>query len=51
MDRGADPNQKNSKGATPLLVATTYKNIEAVKILLEHGADPNITNDIFLMYL
>lgn len=42
-------NQKNSKGWTALMMATAninkYSCIEAVEILLEYGADPNLKND------
>ncbi len=35
-------NQFDLKGVSPLLIATVNDNTELVKILLEHGADPNL---------
>lgn len=36
----ADVNKKDSQGSTALLLAAYYNNIEAVKLLLGAGADP-----------
>lgn len=42
LDRGADVNQKNSKGFTPLCIAIFDKNVEMFRFLLSRGADINI---------
>ena len=71
MDRGADVNKANKGNWTPLYIATDNRNIEGgdypvprpdmdhleyIKLLLEHGADPNarakdntLTRTIFTM--
>jgi len=71
MDRGADVNKANKGNWTPLYLATDNRNIEGgdypvpkpdmdhleyIKLLLEHGADPNarakdntLTRTIFTM--
>ncbi len=36
---------KNQHGATPLMHATLYASPESVKLLLDHGADPNATDN------
>jgi tetratricopeptide (TPR) repeat protein len=41
LARGANPNQANAFGKTPLMYAAQYNQLEAARILLEHGADPN----------
>src|SRR5690606_15266615 len=33
-----------STGATPLLMAASIGNVEAVRLLLEHGAEPDLVN-------
>ncbi|MBX9624018.1 MAG: ankyrin repeat domain-containing protein [Gemmataceae bacterium] len=38
---GANPNQGDDAGYTPLHVAIQEKRVEAVTLLLENGADPN----------
>lgn len=40
--KGADVNGTNRYGMTPLLTAVSYHNVDAVKALLEAGADPNL---------
>ena len=40
-----DINQKNEEGLTPLLNAILCGNISIAKILIQHGADVNITED------
>lgn len=57
LQKGADPNISNGGGWNPLYIATDNRNIEAgdyptrrpdldhlafIRLLLEHGADPNI---------
>ncbi len=57
LERGADPNIANGGGWTPLYIATDNRNIEGgdyptrrpdmdhlamIRLLLEHGADPNM---------
>jgi ankyrin repeat protein len=54
LERGADPNMQlffkpanlrgstNTRGATPLIRAANNADLEAVKLLLEHGADATI---------
>ena len=44
LEQGADINQTNSAGDTPLYVASEMGNVEVVKILLEKGADINKAN-------
>ncbi len=54
LERGADPNVSNAKGATALMEAACANNAESMKLLIEHGADllqkDNKGNDI-LKYL
>ncbi len=39
-----NPNRRNRDCATPLMLAAGKANSGAVKILLEYGADPNLTD-------
>jgi ankyrin repeat protein len=39
LQHGADPNQRDQNGWTPLMKAVSLGSIDAVKILLEAGAD------------
>lgn len=41
IDRGADPNKPNSRGETPIFLASTKGAALGVEILLKAGADPN----------
>ena len=41
--RGANPNMKNKKHFTPLMIASWRGNAEIIRILLEAGADVNKT--------
>lgn len=40
---GANPNNSGKRNKTPLYQAICSNNLKAVKLLLEHGADPNLT--------
>ena len=40
----AHPNLANGLGETPLHYAATFGSVESVRILLDHGADPNARN-------
>lgn len=42
LEYGANPNAKDKNGNTPLQVACQGNRPEIVKILLAHGADPNL---------
>jgi ankyrin repeat protein len=42
LDRGMDPNSRNSRGVTPLAIAITRGQVEAVKLLLRRGSNPNL---------
>jgi ankyrin repeat protein len=39
-----NPNFRNEKGETPLHIVAGESHLEAVKLLLDHGADPNAQN-------
>ena len=41
IQKGVDPNAKNSDGETPLVIAIRHSSIENIKALLENGADIN----------
>jgi ankyrin repeat protein len=46
LTRGqANPNVRNAKGETPLLVAMRARNLQAVVELLQHEADPSLASD------
>ena len=44
IDHGADVNSTNMYGETALLIACKKGNIDAIHVLLNAGADPNIAN-------
>ncbi|GHT14352.1 hypothetical protein FACS1894170_11290 [Planctomycetales bacterium] len=46
LDHGGDPNVKTSFGATPILYAARAKDPSACRVLIEAGADINITRSI-----
>ena len=41
LEAGADPNEKLPLGRTPLMIASRTGNVEAMTVLLDHGADVN----------
>ncbi len=43
LSQGGDPNNENAFGKTPLMYAAQYNNLEAARILLAAGANPNAT--------
>lgn len=46
LKQGANPNERESDGATPLAWAATRTNTEIAGMLLKAGADPNLTNEL-----
>ena len=44
LSLGANPNVKNIFGWTPLMYAASRGNLEIIQLLINHGADLNITN-------
>jgi ankyrin repeat protein len=48
LAKGADPNIRNNKGETPLVVASNYGYVEGVELLINGGAhvdEPNATGE------
>jgi len=45
LKAGADPNVQNRFGCTPLFDVAMEDNVEAVKLLLEFGADPDVVGN------
>eukprot|EP01102_Stenamoeba_stenopodia_P000887 TRINITY_DN10823_c0_g1_i1.p1 TRINITY_DN10823_c0_g1~~TRINITY_DN10823_c0_g1_i1.p1 ORF type:complete len:819 (+),score=159.51 TRINITY_DN10823_c0_g1_i1:265-2721(+) len=45
LKKGADPNLRDRKGASPLHIAVMQQRIPMVKILLRYGADRNLRSD------
>ena len=45
LSKGLPANLRNHKGDTLLMLASYHGHVEAVKVLLEHNADPEIRND------
>ena len=45
IDRGDNVNEKNGAGWTPLMDAAFVGHVGIAKMLLEHGADPTLTNN------
>src|SRR4029077_14351742 len=41
LEAGADANEQLPLGRTPLMIASRTGNVDAMKVLLDHGADPN----------
>ena len=46
LEAGADPNQRDEAGRTPLHWAAQEGFLEAVRCLLQFGAQPNLTDDL-----
>ena len=44
LTAGADPNAQNDLEETPLMLAAAEGHKSATKLLLAHGADPDILN-------
>lgn len=44
IQAGADPNQANKTGVTPLMMALSLKNAGLVQTLLQNRANPNLAN-------
>ncbi|WP_242138065.1 ankyrin repeat domain-containing protein [Sphingomonas sp. TREG-RG-20F-R18-01] len=44
LARGADPNLKNSRGETPLLIASSLGATDMIENLAKHGANVNLGN-------
>src|SRR5450759_2871265 len=42
----AEVNTKDKRGTTPLMMASAYGSIEAMKVLIAAGADVNTKNDL-----
>ncbi|KFY21218.1 hypothetical protein V491_03068 [Pseudogymnoascus sp. VKM F-3775] len=42
LKKGMDPNLKNYRGKTPIFAAAMAESLDAAKILIKYGADPNI---------
>jgi len=42
LDAGADIDQRNGSGKTPLCCATVFQNLLVIETLLASGADPNV---------
>lgn len=42
---GANINNRDSMGNTPLIVSTVFKHSECIRVLLERGADASLFND------
>lgn len=43
--RGARINKKDKWGNTPLMLAISYQNHEAIHSLMKNGADPSVKNN------
>jgi ankyrin repeat protein len=49
LEAGLDPNSIGDMGETPLHYAYSFDHNDVVKILLEHGANPNIRSEFGLL--
>lgn len=43
LENGADPNQQDKKGRTPLIVAADYGDIDSIDVLLRYRANSTLT--------
>ena len=48
INAGADLNYKGNTGETSLHLAAAHGHHDLVKLLLSYGADPNLTDDVFI---
>ena len=46
IDLGVDVNATNKRGSTALMIACYFRNMNAINVLLNAGADPNIPDDL-----
>jgi ankyrin repeat protein len=46
LDQGVRADSKDSEGTPALMAATLYSNADLVKLLLDRGANPNVTNTV-----
>lgn len=46
LEQGADPNQRGFNDWTPLHYAVNGKDLDGVRVLLSHGADPGLSTRI-----
>ncbi len=46
LNAGADANEKLPLGRTPLMVASRTGNVDAMKVLLDHGAEVNAKENL-----
>ena len=46
LDAGANVNEQDKEGDTPLMLAVNHGDIELVRVLLEQGANPDVTNEV-----
>lgn len=45
LEHGADPDIRDNRGTTPLMLAVTQNAPACIEALLAHDADPNVAND------
>lgn len=46
LSKGADVDEPNKSGETPLIIAVQQRNSRFVKLMLEHGANPDRTDSV-----